>query len=267
MTIKIVSWNIAGLNASLKRDDLEFINNPDNNISIVCLQETKVQKNKFKLPENINNNFPYQYWTFNPGTSQRVGFNGTSIWSKVEAIKQLEPPSFDVEGRITIIEFATFYLVNVYTPNSQSKDSPRCKYRIEEWDPQFRDYLNKLKNNENNKNVIVCGDFNVCNLDIDIYNPKKYKDQVAGFLDLERNEFKKHLEIGFVDAFRYINKDIINQYTYWNQRVPRMRQNNLGWRIDYFLVTNKLSEKIKDCKIYKELTGSDHCPIILDIDL
>ena len=259
--MKILSWNIAGLRAKLKQNKLDFLFEKD--FDIICFQETKTLPNEIKIPQEFNNLYPYKYWNSNLGETQKKGFSGTCIWSKIEPLKEITHPEFDTEGRITCIEFPNFYLINVYTPNSQNLDSERFNYRIQTWDPLFKNYiisLNKIKN------TIICGDFNVAYLDIDCYNPIKYKNKFAGFYDSERENFSNILSTGFIDVLRYFNK---NQelYTYWNQRVPSMRQNNKGWRIDYFLINNDFINKIINCKILSEIYGSDHCPLLIEVSL
>ena len=272
--MKILSWNVAGLRARLKIKDnytssleqalFSQINKNGEgyqHFDIICLQETKCTPNQVKLPSEIDIRYPYRFWNSNPGTTQRTGFSGTAIWSNIKPIKQMDTPEFDTEGRITCIEFEDFYLLTVYTPNSQDATSERCNFRINIWDPKFREYiinLNKIKN------TIICGDFNVAHKEIDIYNPIKYKNAVAGFLDSERDQFTKHLESGFTDILRLKNKEA-NLYTYWNQRAPQMRKTNRGWRIDYFIINNKFCEKIKNANIHPEIMGSDHCPISIEL--
>ena len=258
--MKIYSWNIAGINPSLKRGNLDFLLN--SNIDIICFQETKVQKNKLNIENKFKEEFPFQYWSYNDGSSQRLGFNGTAIWSKFAPINELQPPEFDKEGRLTVLEFKEFYLINVYTPNSQYKDSERSLFRTNIWDPKFREYFIKL---QRFKSVIICGDFNVAYIDIDLYDPKKYKNKVAGFLDCERDNFTKHLENELIDSFRIFNPDEEN-YTYWNQRVPTMRIKNKGWRIDYILINKNLIKNIINSSIHPDIFGSDHCPISIDIN-
>ena len=263
MSINILCWNVAGVRARLTKKDLDFLLLQDNSeiYDIVCIQETKARPEQVKLSDEFKKLYPYRYWQSNKGTTQQIGFSGTCIWSKIEPMREIEPPLFDEEGRVTAIEFQKFNLVTVYTPNSQDAYSDRCKYRIDKWDPQFRQYIRDL-NRE--KPVIVCGDFNVAYHDIDIYNSKKYYNAVAGFLNSEREEFAKHLSLGFVDALREKNQSR-ELYTYWNQRVPKMRLTNRGWRIDYFLVEDRLKENIEECKIHDQIKGSDHCPISLKI--
>ncbi len=257
--MKIISWNVAGLRARIKQEYLNFL--IDSDIDIICFQEIKCTSSQVIIPKNLDNEFMYKFWNSNPGITQRAGFSGTAIWCKEEPIKQLETPEFDTEGRITSLEFKDFFLVNVYTPNSQELNSERCNYRINIWDPAFRKYINNLKTS---KNTIICGDFNVAHENIDFYNPIKYKNKVAGFLDCERKEFSQHLESGFIDGLRYFHKEK-ELYTYWNQRFPHMRKTNKGWRIDYFLINKEFIKEIKDCNIHPEIRGSDHCPISIEL--
>ena len=185
--------------------------------------------------------------------------SGTSIWCKFKPFQEHNPPHLDLEGRVTTIEFAEFILVNVYTPNSQKLGSERCTYRTIEWDTTFYEYINSF-----DQPVIVCGDFNVANEDRDIYSTKGKKNKIAGFLDIERENFKKYLTNGFVDIFRKFNNQS-NQFTYWDQRHPQLRINNKGWRIDYFLVENIFAERIVNAEIHPNIKGSDHCPISIEI--
>ena len=251
--MKILSWNIAGIRASLKRGDLDFL--LTENYDIVCIQETKADECQVFLDEKIKEMYPYRYWSNNKGTTQRKGFSGTTIWSIKDGIL-LNSLDIDEEGRVTCLEYEDFILVNVYTPNSQNRDSDRFKFRINIWDNNFRNYIYNLNKQ---KDTIICGDFNVAHKDIDVYEPKKKKNR-AGFLDEEKDEFQKHLDMGYIDAFRYVCKEE-NQYTYWDQRFPHLRKNNRGWRIDYFIVPESFCKKIKNCNIHKDILGSDHCPI------
>ena len=257
--MKIISWNISGIRPKLARDNfIDFIYNTD--ASILCFQETKTDEDKTKIPELMCEKYPFRYWNSSDGTSQRKGFSGTAIWSAIKPIQRLETPDFDKEGRLVTLEFEEFILLCVYTPNSQDINSERFTFRIEYWDTNFREYINKLNQT---KSTIVCGDFNVANLDIDLYNAKKYKNKVAGFYDLERLAFTKYIEDGFIDNFRYLHGNELNKYTYWNQRVKTCREKNLGWRIDYFISSKDIIKRIDDCNIMAEQLGSDHCPIYL----
>ena len=260
--MKIVSWNIAGIRAVLKKECFNnFIEN--NDADIICFQETKAEEQQVKLSELISLKYPFRYWTSTQGLTQRKGLSGTAIWSSTKPVARMDTPEFDTEGRITTLEFEKFILICVYTPNSQSSNSPRFMYRIEEWDVAFRKYINKLNDI---KPAIICGDFNVAYLDIDMYNYAKYKNKAPGLYDEEREGFAKYLEDGFVDAFRTLYPNEKDKYTYWNQIRKTSREKNLGWRIDYFLLHNTLVPAIKECNILTNEFGSDHCPIYLIVD-
>ena len=261
--MRIVSWNVAGIRANLKKHCLQtFL--AKNDFDIICLQETKATAEEVKIPEEISEKYPFRFWESTQGITQRKGLSGTSIWCKERPINRILPPSIDTEGRVTALEFEKFIIVCVYTPNSQCAESERFKFRVEEWDESFRNYIKLL---DNIKPTIICGDLNVAHLDIDIYNPVKYKNKVAGFFDAERLQFSKHLESGFVDAFRSLHPTEGKKYTYWNQIRKTCRQNNIGWRIDYFLVSKRLEGDIKECNILSDEMGSDHCPIELCINI
>ena len=258
--MKIISWNVAGIRARIKQNYLDFLINSD--IDIICFQETKATPNQVIIPEILNKEFPFKYWNSNLGTTQKLGFSGTAIWSKIQPIKQLETPEFDTEGRITTIEFDNFYLLTVYTPNSQDILSPRFLYRTEFWDPKFTEYIKFLSSQ---KNLIICGDLNVCHKEIDIYDPIKYKNKIPSFFDLEREGLSKILNDNFIDCLRIFNNDE-NLYTYWNQRVPSMRKTNRGYRLDYFLINSTFRDFIKNCNIHPDILGSDHCPISITLN-
>ena len=261
--MKILCWNIAGIRASLKRGDFDFLETSD--YHVVCLQETKAtyEQGEKALKNSLKIKYPYRYWNSTKGTTQRKGFSGTSIWCTKEPIRIIEPPEFDEEGRVTVVEFDDFILINVYTPNSQSIESQRCLYRIGVWDLLFRDYFAKLNSI---KPTIVCGDFNVANEHIDIWGTENKHDgeTCIGFLNEERENFKQHLKLGYVDAFRYLHSEG-NNYTYWDQRMPWLRKQNKGWRIDYFLLPTQLLDLMASCDIHKNIYGSDHCPISLEL--
>ena len=255
--MKIISWNIAGLRGALKKDKLNFLIEED--YDLICFQETKALEKEVKIPPNIQEKYKYRYWGENKGITQRKGLSGTAIWSKKKAIKHLETPEFDTEGRCTAIEFKKLIIITVYTPNSQDSKSERCIFRTKIWDEKFKEYiinLNKIKP------TIICGDFNVAHKEKDVYNPDKFRDGCAGFLDIERKNFNNILNSGFLDIFRETNP-YSEEFTYWDQLRPHMRKNNKGWRIDYFLIMKNFRESIKDCKILKDKLGSDHAPILL----
>jgi len=278
MSLSIFSWNVAGLRARVKSD--ESSNNSlsralllggtnekgeSKNYDIVCLQETKCTEYEVRLPCDITNKYPYRFWNSTDGTSQRKGFSGTCVWCISQPIKNLETPKFDVEGRIVAVEFEKFILVNVYVPNSQKLDSDRFKFR-NEWNIKFMIYISEL---QKEKNVIICGDMNVAHLDIDITNPKTKKNKVAGFFDFERLDFARMIEsLNLVDVFRNLNPTK-QKSTYWSNFMKAIRNSDNGWGIDYFLVSKELFESDENINqaIENEILGSDHCPIILNINV
>lgn len=258
--MKIISWNVAGIRAILKRENLQPLiksENPD----IICLQETKAEETQVDLPEWIKKEYPFRFWESTKGTTQRKGLSGTAIWCKTKPIRQYNPPDADEEGRITTLEFEEFIIMTVYTPNSQGLDSPRLDFRTDKWHKVFKEYINALKQL---KPTIICGDFNVAHRNIDIHNPKQHTKH-AGFLEIEREQFQEYLDLGFIDQFRKINPELEKKYTYWNQLNPKIRINNSGWRIDYFLTTKDINSEVKDCNHLEKIYGSDHCPIYLKL--
>ena len=274
----IVSWNVAGLRAMLKKGNLqELLETRD--FDIVCLQETKAEEHQVKLPDEITTKYPYRFWNSTRGTTQRKGLSGTTIWSKNKPLKQIPPPEIDEEGRITTLEYDNFIICCVYTPNSQKIETPRFEFRTKKWDQEFRKYIIALKNI---KPTIVTGDFNVAHLDIDINNVKRNKNKAPGFYDDERTQFQEHLDSGFIDVFRHFHPTQEGAYTYWNQLRPANRENNVGWRIDYFLsggessrcaypqtpeltASGATASPIKDCGMLPDVYGSDHCPLYLEL--
>jgi exodeoxyribonuclease III len=260
--VKIFCWNVAGLRALLKKGSLECLRGGE--YDIVCFQETKALPEEVCVPSWLDEIYTNRYWQSNYGKGQqKKGLSGTAIWSKNPGI-QLAPPSEDLEGRITTVEFENYIVVTCYTVNSQEATSQRLEYRTKVWDVLFRKYIEELKNK---KQVIVCGDLNVSHLDIDIYDCKKYKNKIPCFFDSERSNAQELLDIGLIDSFRYKNGNIENQYTYWNQRFPQMRKTNRGFRIDYFLVDERIKELIISSNILSEILGSDHCPISININV
>ncbi len=262
--MKILCWNIAGIRASLKRGDFDFLLNT--NYNIVCIQETKAthEQGEKALSDELKQKYIYRAWNSTLGTTQRKGFSGTSIWSTIRPIKIHDPPEIDEEGRVVTMEFDKCIVINVYTPNSQNITSERCLYRLGVWDNHFREYFNRLNSI---KPTIICGDFNVANEHIDIWGGAEKHDgkTCIGFLDEERLNFKEHLKLGYIDAFRHLNSEGDN-FTYWDQRMPWLRKQNKGWRIDYFLVPEILKKTIRRCEIKKDIFGSDHCPITLELE-
>jgi exodeoxyribonuclease III len=273
--MKIFSWNVAGLRARLKPDETlrnsliralfsQVSENDYEYFDIVCLQETKCTENEVTLPSEIENRYPYRFWNSTDGTSQRKGLSGTTIWCSSPPIRVLPTPEFDVEGRIVAVEFDKFILVNVYVPNSQKLDSDRFKFR-EQWNAKFLVYISDFQ--KDGKQVIVCGDMNVAHLDIDISYPKSKKNKVPGFFDFERLDFAFMIEsLDLIDVFRTLNPTK-QKSTYWSNFLKGRRRTSNGWGIDYFLVSKELFESDKNISqtIEKEILGSDHCPIILNI--
>ena len=262
----LLSWNVAGIRARLKKGFLDFL--LDGTYDVVCFQETKATRAEVErdvksgIYQQLSEIYPHQSWHSTGGVSQRKGLSGTSIWSKTAPIEELEQPTFDTEGRITGMTFPKFRIITVYTPNSNSKGHPRAEYRAKVWDTNFRAYIQTLMT-DGGPPLVLCGDFNIARRDIDVYNPEKWRGQ-AGLLPEERAGFEALLESGFVDIFRVFNPNP-RQYTYWNQKIPVYRGRNIGWRIDYFLVQKSLIGDATRPEILPEVMGSDHCPITLDL--
>tara|TARA_B110001452_G_scaffold261285_1_gene259905 strand:- start:3370 stop:4155 length:786 start_codon:yes stop_codon:yes gene_type:complete len=261
--MRILSWNVAGLRAMLKKEPfMQFIS--ENNLEIICLQETKAEENQVMLPKELLSMYPYRFWNSTDGKTQRKGLSGTTIWCRSQPIKVFENADFDNEGRIVTIEFENFILVNVYVPNSQKFENDRYRFR-EEWNTKFCAYLKKI--NEI-KPIIVCGDMNVAHHDIDISNPSSKKNKVPGFFDNERLDFSYLLEMNsLVDVYRTLYP-LKRKSTYWSNFLKSPRSKENGWRIDYFLVSENLYKEnlIKNCFISMETMGSDHCPVCLDLN-
>ena len=251
--MKFISWNVNGIRACVNKGFSEFFNKID--ADIFCIQETKCQ------PEQIELNFEgyTSYWN----SAERKGYSGTAIFTKKEPINVtygIGIEEHDKEGRVITLEFDNFFMVNCYTPNSKRK-LERLDYRMI-WEDEFRKYLLKL--NEI-KPVIVCGDLNVAHEEIDLKNPKANRRN-AGFTDEERNKMTELLNAGFVDTFRYLYPDKTDMYTWWSYMF-KAREKNAGWRIDYFIVSKSIENKIKESYIYSDIMGSDHCPVGLDIEI
>jgi len=253
--MNMLSWNVAGLRACVRKNALDFLK--DTPYDIVCLQETKCEEQEIKLPDWLIEMYPYRFWNSTKGVTQRKGLSGTTIWSKEAPIQRIEAPEFDVEGRIVALEFKKFIIVTVYTPNSQGAESDRFEFRVAEWDTLFQDFIVML---EQVKPVMVCGDMNVAHEERDVHKPDEWRNACPGFFDIERQNFSSLLDQGYVDTFRMFNQEI-KQYTYWQQTIPVYRKRNIGWRIDYFLASQKLKKYVKEATICPEIMGSDHCPI------
>ena len=269
MVMKIVSWNVAGLRARMKNNQLMrmVFASPNEGyyqyFDIVCLQETKCTPDQINLPCEIDIRYPYRFWKNSMGTTQRRGFSGTCIWSKIKPVRQLTHYDFDEEGRTVALEFDDFVLVNVYVPNSQKVDSDREIFR-REWDVKFRSATDDIKKNVE-KPVIICGDLNVARTDNDIVDPHRKRNCVPGFLDSERSGIEMHLEtLNIVDVFRERNPEL-RASTYWSNFLKQPRSSSNGWRIDYFLASREIYDKITDLKILSNADGSDHCPIVLEM--
>ena len=251
--MRLISWNVNGLRACVGKGFLDFFH--EIRADAVCLQETKMQPNQLTLElEGYS-----QYWN----SAVKKGYSGTAIFTKMTPVSVkngMDIPEHDNEGRVITCEYENFYLVTVYTPNAQS-ELARLDYRMT-WDDAFRKYLLEL---DAKKPVIVCGDMNVAHKEIDLKNPGPNRGS-AGFTDEEREKFTKLLESGFTDTFRHLHPDLVGAYSWWSYRF-KARQNNAGWRIDYFLVSDRIKDKIVTASILPEVMGSDHCPVMLEIEL
>lgn len=245
--MKIYSWNVNGIRAVLKKGFMDFVD--EHKPDILCLQETKAHPDQV---DEIMHDYPHHYWN----SAEKKGYSGTAIFSKVEPLNvtyDMGIPEHDNEGRVIAAEFEEFILVTVYTPNAQ-RGLTRLEYR-QQWDKDFLKYMRKL---ENKKPVIFCGDLNVAHKEIDLKNDKSNRKN-AGFTDEERAGFDSIVGAGFIDTFRHFYPGE-EKYTWWSYMF-NARAKNVGWRIDYFVVSNSLKEKLKEAKIHNEVMGSDHCPV------
>jgi exodeoxyribonuclease-3 len=251
--MKLISWNVNGLRACVQKGFLDYFRAAD--ADIFCIQESKMQAGQLDLE------LPgyYQYWNY----AEKKGYSGTAVFAKKEPVSVsygIGIEEHDHEGRVITLEYENFYIVTVYTPNSQN-ELARLDYRMI-WEDDFHAYLKKL---EKTKPVVVCGDMNVAHREIDLKNPKTNRKN-AGFTDEEREKMTKLLDDGFIDTFRYFYPDKTDIYSWWSYRFSA-RAKNAGWRIDYFLVSEALKDRLKDAAIHTEVMGSDHCPVELDIEL
>ena len=251
--MRLISWNVNGLRACMGKGFLDFFNGIG--ADAVCLQETKMQPHQLELelPGYV------QFWN----SAEKKGYSGTAIFTKHQPLAVtygIGMPEHDTEGRVITCEYEHFYLVTVYTPNAQ-QGLARIDYRMA-WEDAFRDYLLEL---DRVKPVIVCGDMNVAHNEIDLKNPGPNREN-AGFSDQERAAFSRLLESGFTDTFRALHPELAGVYSWWSYRF-HARDNNAGWRIDYFLVSDRLRDKVETASILTEVYGSDHCPVMLEIDL
>ena len=248
--MKIVSWNVNGLRAATTKGFYDFFNEVD--ADLFGIQETKMQENQ--VDDNMKKLGNYQYWN----SAEKKGYSGTAVFLKNKPLNVTY--GSDNEGRVITCEYEDFFFVNCYVPNSK-RELERLDYRME-WEDQMREYLISL---DKVKPVIYCGDLNVAHKEIDLKNPNT-NHRSAGFTDEEREKMTKLLDAGFIDTFRYINPDLTDAYSWWSYMF-RSREKNVGWRIEYVIVSDRIKDKIKDVKIYSEILGSDHCPVGLDIDL
>ncbi len=251
--MKLISWNVNGLRAAVKKGFLEYFESVD--ADIFCLQETKLQAGQIDLdlPEYKD------YWNY----AVKKGYSGTAIFTKIEPISVrygLDIPEHDTEGRVITLEFEKFFMITVYTPNSQA-ELKRLDYRMT-FEDAILTYVKKL---DETKPVVLCGDLNVAHEEIDLKNPKTNRKN-AGFSDEERAKFTTFLEAGFVDSFRYFYPDLEGAYSWWSYRM-NARARNTGWRIDYFVVSERLKDNLVDAKIHLDVLGSDHCPVELELNI
>ena len=251
--MKFISWNVNGLRACLGKGFQDFFDSAD--ADFFCLQETKLSDGQLSLP------LPgYKaYWSY----AEKKGYSGTAIFAKEEPLSVtygLGVPELDNEGRLITLEYPGFFLITCYTPNAQ-RELARIDHRMK-WDEAFRGYITGL---DSRKPVILCGDLNVAHKEIDLKNPASNRGN-AGFSDQERESFQKTLDCGFTDSFRHLYPDVTGAYSWWSYMF-RARENNAGWRIDYFLVSNRISSQIREAAIRSEILGSDHCPVELVMDI
>lgn len=253
MQLKLVSWNVNGLRAVVKKNFLDVFSEMD--ADFFCLQETKLQAGQIDLEfEGYES-----YWNY----AVKKGYSGTAIFTKHRPLSVhygLSIENHDQEGRVITLEYADFWLLTVYTPNSQN-ELARIGYRME-WEDDFRAYLKKL---EETKPVIVCGDLNVAHTEIDLKNPKSNRKS-AGFSDEERSKFTQLLDSGYIDTFRFFHPDVTGRYSWWSYRF-NARKNNAGWRIDYFLTSQNLQNNLVSAEIHDSILGSDHCPVSLVVSI
>lgn len=251
--MKLISWNVNGLRACVEKGFLDFFNSID--ADFFCIQESKLQEGQISL------DLPgyYQYWNY----AEKKGYSGTAIFTKKEPLSVsygLGIPEHDHEGRVITLEYENFYMVTCYTPNSKN-ELARLPYRMQ-WEDDFLAYLKGL---DAKKPLILCGDLNVAHQEIDLKNPKTNRKN-AGFTDEERSKMTSLLSSGFTDTFRHFYPDAEGIYSWWSYRF-KAREKNAGWRIDYFITSSSLDEKLTDAKIHTDILGSDHCPVELTIEL
>lgn len=251
--MKLVSWNVNGIRAALKKGFMDFFNDID--ADIFCLQEIKLSEGQLDLELDGY----YQYWNY----AEKKGYSGTAVFTKEEPLHVsygIDIDEHDHEGRVITCEYEDFFLVTCYTPNSQ-RGLTRLDYRMT-WEDDFRDYLNMLKNV---KPVVLCGDLNVAHKEIDLKNPSSNKKN-AGFTEEERTQFQNLLDAGYTDTFRHLYPDAEDRYSWWSY-ITKARDRNAGWRIDYFVISDDLNDAVVEADIRDDIFGSDHCPIYLELDI
>lgn len=255
--MKLISWNVNGLRAVINKRFKDFYN--EINADIICLQETKMQQDQINIEINEMFKDRYVYWN----SAEKKGYSGTVVISKIKPINVtygIGKEEHDKEGRVITLEFEKFYLVNCYTPNSK-RELERLDYRMV-WEDEIRNYLKELNKT---KPVVYSGDLNVAHNEIDLKNPSSNHHN-AGFTDEERSKMTELLNSGFIDTFRYKYPDKTGAYSWWSYMF-HARENNAGWRIDYFIVSDSIKDKIEDAKILSDVMGSDHCPVELDLNM
>lgn len=251
--MRLISWNVNGIRAAIKKGFMDFFNDVD--ADIFCLQETKLSAGQLDLELEGY----HQYWNY----AEKKGYSGTAVFTKEEPIHVsygIDMEEHDKEGRVITCEYEDFFLVTCYTPNSQ-RGLARLDYRME-WEEDFRKYLNML---DQVKPVVLCGDLNVAHKEIDLKNPAANRKN-AGFSDEERSQFQNLLDAGYTDTFRHLYPDAADRYSWWSY-ITKARERNAGWRIDYFVVSDRLADAIVEAGIRDDIFGSDHCPVYLELDL
>lgn len=250
--MRLVTWNVNGFRAVQKKGFQEYFH--EMNADIFCIQETKMQLDQVEIAfEGYDS-----YWN----SATKKGYSGTAVFTKkkpVDVFYDIEDPAHAEEGRVITLEFEDFFLVNTYTPNSQ-RELARLSYRMQ-WEDAHRAYIKKL---DMQKPVILCGDLNVAHNEIDLKNPKS-NHRNAGFSDEERAKMTLLLKEGFIDIFRYLYPDLEEAYTWWSYMF-QAREKNVGWRIDYFILSERIRDRVKDCVLHPLIMGSDHCPVVLELD-
>ena len=251
--MRLISWNVSGIRAVIKKGFMDFFNDVD--ADIFCLQETKLSAGQLDLELEGY----HQYWNY----AEKKGYSGTAVFTKEEPIHVsygIDMEEHDKEGRVITCEYEDFFLVTCYTPNSQ-RGLARLDYRME-WEEDFRKYLNML---DQVKPVVLCGDLNVAHKEIDLKNPAANRKS-AGFSDEERSQFQNLLDAGYTDTFRHLYPDAADRYSWWSY-ITKARERNAGWRIDYFVVSDRLADDIVEADIRDDIFGSDHCPVYLELDI